>query len=346
MNRKYQEISKKIKTQLRNCRDRELRVKAELILLALKLGNVSEACSRRGFSRKFYHKWFNRLKRSKWDIQALGEYSRRPHKSPGQICKQKENAIRWYARRGYGSRMIQAMLKRDGIKVSTTTICHVLNKRRKPVKKRRKLVKAHRRRYELAYPGERLQLDVKYVPEYVEGKRIYNYVAVDECSRWRYARAYKELNAQSTGHFLDCLKAACPFKIECLQTDNGFEFTYRLNPSGQSKEHAMEAWCRENSIRHKLNPPGEKELNGKVERSHRIDEQYFYWRAPTTTLGAFNKALVKWLNEYNTKRPHGGLKYRTPEERLGDFGIKISQQKPKKLSKVEMLLMLDDDKAA
>jgi hypothetical protein len=63
-------------------------------------------------------------------------------------------------------------------------------------------------------------------------------------------------------------------------------------------------------------PPGEKELNGKVERSHRIDEQYFYWTAPTDTIENFNEANARWLAVYNTERLHGGIEYRTPQEKL------------------------------
>ena len=109
----------------------------------------------------------------------------------------------------------------------------------------------------------------------------------------------------------------------------------------------MDVWCEENGIRHQLIPPGEKELNGKVERSHRIDEQYFYWKADYRSLRQFNLSLVRWLRQYNEERPHGGLDYQTPKEKLESLGIKIGAKKPKKLTKLEQYLaVLDENDAA
>jgi len=205
--------------------------------------------------------------------------------------------------------MIEHFLKVEGLPASKSTICHVLNNRRKAIKRRSHTIKKHRRRYELDIPGQRIQLDVKYVPEFVDGRRIYNYVAVDECTRWRFTCAYEVLNELSTEDFLDRLIRKCPFPINCIQTDNGFEFTYWTK---RKKEHLMESWCKRYKIRHKRIPPGEKELNGKVERSHRTDEQYYYWRAPTDSLRNFRFACNCWIDFYNSHRPHGGLEYQTP----------------------------------
>jgi transposase InsO family protein len=309
-------LYRKLKEKARGCRDREVRQKLELILLGLKLQNVSEACARRGYSRKFYYKWLKRLKRANWDLEALRERSRRPRRSPGQIPQETERRIRYFQKRQYGARMIQAMMAREGTAVSKTTICHVFNQRRKPKKRKRKLLNPHRKRYELMIPGQRLQLDVKYVPEFVEGRRAYNYVAVDECTRWRFAYSYVNLEERSTVDFLERLLQECPFPIHTIQTDNGFEFTSKYHPTAPDREHAMDTWCNQNGIRHRLIPPGAKELNGKVERSHRIDEQYFYYRAPTDTLENLNKQLTHWVEFYNDSRLHGGLEYHTPKEKL------------------------------
>jgi transposase InsO family protein len=309
-------LYRKLKEKARGCRDREIRQKLELILLGLKLGNVSEACARRGYSRKYYYKWLKRLKRANWDLNALGEKSRRPGKSPKQIPQEKEHRIRYYQRRQDGARMVEALMAREGKKVSKTTICHVFNKRQKPKKKKKKNLNPHRKRYELVIPGQRLQMDVKYVPEFVEGRRAYSYVAVDECTRWRFAYSYLNLEERSTCDFLEKLKQECPFPIHTIQTDNGFEFTSKYHPTNPDREHPMDTWCNQNRIIHRLIPPGAKELNGKVERSHRIDEQYFYYRAPTDTLTNLNRHQKRWIDFYNENRLHGGLGYQTPNEKL------------------------------
>jgi hypothetical protein len=213
-------LYRKLKEKARGCRDREIRKKLELILLGLKLGDVSEACARRGYSRKYYYKWLGRLMKGGWDLDALKEKSRRPKNSPLQISSDKEKSIRYFQKRQYGARMIEAMMKREGAKVSKTTICHVFNKRQKATKKKRKNLNPHRKRYELAIPGQRIQLDVKYVPEFVEGRRAYAYVAIDECTRWRFAHSYLNLEERSTFDFLEKLKQECPFPIHTIQTDN------------------------------------------------------------------------------------------------------------------------------
>lgn len=312
----YQIVRDKLMPQLKRCRNRDVRIKAEVILTALKLKNVGLACRRLGFGRSFYYKWWKRLIAGKFRLSALDEKSRRPKRRPKQIEGYVETRIGVYHRKGYGADMIKEYLRREGLPaVSRSTINHVLNKRQAPVKKLRRKLKKHRRRYELAVPGQRLQIDVKYSPMPVAGKTAYVYVAVDECTRWRFAYAYEELNEQWTIDFLDRLTAACPFPISTIQTDNGWEFTYALNPQ-MTREHLMDTWCAQKGVRHRLIPPGVKELNGKVERSHRIDADYFYGRAPTGTLALFNRALTQWIGFYNAQRPHGGLGYLTPMEKL------------------------------
>ncbi|MEO5969352.1 MAG: DDE-type integrase/transposase/recombinase [Bdellovibrionia bacterium] len=211
--------------------------------------------------------------------------------------------------------MIEAYLKREGHRVSRSTICHVLRNRKKKGYKQYPRLNPHNRRYELTVPGERFQVDVKYIPQLIEGRRAYNFVAIDECTRWRYAHAYQNLDGRSTYDLLTRLKAVCPFPVHCIQTDCGFEFTYKygINPN----EHPLTSWCKENDVHHRLLYPGAKELNGKVERSHRIDEQYFFWKKGIyRSLEVFNQDLSLWLRFYNFDRLHGGIGYLTPIEKL------------------------------
>jgi len=309
----YHELRAKLKPQLRLERRQDVRIRAELILEALRLGSPNLAAKRQGLGRGLFYKWWKRLEASGYQVSSLVERSRRPKKSPRLIDGIIETRIAFYRRKGFGPDMIREYLRREGKIVAKSTITHVINKRQKPMIRRRSKLKKHRRRYELPLPGERIQLDVKYSPMKVGGKIVYIYVAVDECTRWRYARAYNELNAHWTLDFLDRLVKAMPFRIYVIQTDNGTEFTYKLL---NGSTHPMDTWCKAKGIRHRLIPPGVKELNGKVERSHRIDADYFYGRAPTGSLELFNAALVRWIARYHKERPHGGLGYLTPAEKL------------------------------
>lgn len=320
------DLYKKLKQKARNTRDRAVRQKIELFLLALKLESVSEACARRGFSRKFYYKWWNRFQRSGFALESLQEKSRRPQRISNQIPAKVEAAIKYYQKKKHGSRLTQAYLRRQKITLSRSTICHVFNGRKKGKKTKRERIKTHQKRYELPIPGQRFQMDVKYVPTLVDQKKAYTYVIIDECTRWRFARAYDSLCEGTTVKFLEEFLEHCPFPIACIQTDNGQEFTYKLNPLCQQIEHKMDQWCKKNAIHHQLIPPGVKELNGKVERSHRIDMHYFYWRAPCHTLEAFNSALSNWMYYYNYHRPHGGIQFLTPIEKLQERFTHLKSQ--------------------
>ena len=214
MNRLYRALKEKS----RGCRNRDVRIKLELFLLVIKLGNVQEACARRGFSKAFYYRWWNRFKRSQYQLKALEEKSRRPKSSPNQIPISLERRIIWLHRRDYGARMIQAMLAREGLKVSRSTICHVKRRRTHRRLKRKDRLKTHRKRYELVVPGQRIQLDVKYVPQPIEGKQVYTYVAIDECTRWRFLYAFDQISEGTTVKFLEKLKKNCPFPIHTIQT--------------------------------------------------------------------------------------------------------------------------------
>lgn len=308
----------KIQKLKRKTRDRDIRIKLELFILALKLNNVSEACRRRGFGRTFYHKWWKRFVKSKFKLSSLKEKSRKPKKSPNKTSPYWENKMFELKAKGYGSNMIKAVLKRqNNIDFAASTINHILNNRTKNrVKTKKTKLNPRTRRYELFVPGERIQLDVKYVPKLIDGKRCYAYVAIDECTRWRFGKIMPELNSKMTVDFLDELFETIPFPIQCIQTDNGQEFTKKH--FGGSGEHLMDLWCIEKNIEHKLIPPGAKELNGKVERSHRIDEQYFYWRAKYSSISVLNEQYNDWMSFYNTERPHQSLGWMTPKEKLAE----------------------------
>lgn len=316
---KLRVLKGKLSEELQGSRDRNLKLKVGAIFLATKLGNVSEAARQLGISRQVLSKWIARLTRGDFKLKSLRERSRRPKtRDRKRISRQIEKKIK-RLRKKYrlGSLQIRMSLWQEEIVVSKTTIQHVLNRRQKPVVKKRSRRATHKKRYELPIPGQRLQIDVKYGPFLINGKRPYVFVAVDECTRWRFARAYPELNHFMTEDFLNRLKLCAPFPLQNLQTDNGFEFTFRLSV-GEKAMHRMKLWCDRFRIHHRLIPPGVKELNGKVERSHRIDDEHFYWRADLSSMKHFNLSLDRWIRFYNHKRPHYGLHGLTPMQKIAE----------------------------
>jgi transposase InsO family protein len=165
------------------------------------------------------------------------------------------------------------------------------------------------KRYEKPLPGHRVQVDVKFI-EPIAGlkKRHYQYTAIDDCTRIRVLRIYPKNDQKTAIQFLDYFLERLPFKVEVIQTDNGAEFR------GAFHYHVLDK-----GIGHVYIKPATPRLNGKVERSHRIDNEEFYRQLEGVVIddtGLFNEKLREWEDFYNFNRPHGGLGGQTPYERL------------------------------
>ena len=91
------------------------------------------------------------------------------------------------------------------------------------------------------------------------------FTAIDDCTRIRVLRAYPRCDQKTAIQFLDYLLERLPFKVQVVQTDNGAEF------QGSFHWHLLDR-----GIGHVYIRPATPRLNGKVERSHRIDEEEFY----------------------------------------------------------------------
>jgi hypothetical protein len=172
------------------------------------------------------------------------------------------------------------------------------------------------------YPDQRVQIDVKHVPAAclvgdVKGKKFYQYTAIDEYSRFRYLEAFEEASAFTFTQFLDHMLNAFKFKVECVQTDNGFEFTKRFGGDKNSPT-LFEQLLNQRSIRHKLIRPFTPRHNGKAERSHRKDNEYFYATHSFYSFDDFKSQLVTYIRIYNAF-PMRPLKWQSPKKVLHDF---------------------------
>ena len=170
----------------------------------------------------------------------------------------------------------------------------------------RKPQRKHDRRYpELLAPGEKVQIDVKEVPynclrgEMREnGKHLYQWTAIDECTRFRFIYGFEEHTPENSVKFLSQLQRAFPFKIQRIQTDNGTEFTYKY--ISDDTECPFDTALNAAGIEHILIPPRTPWHNGKVERSHRNDQRYFYDWETFSSVKQLNDKLkehLKWSNQ-------------------------------------------------
>lgn len=169
--------------------------------------------------------------------------------------------------------------------------------------------------------GDLIEIDVKYVPDLISGKQYYQFTAIDCASRWRYLEIYDDYGNGSTIDFLKKLVKIAPFRIRAIKTDNGSNFTNRytgyqksvdpLNP----KLHPLDLECQKLNIIHYLIDPGKPAQNGKVERSHRTDQEMFYDRRKFKTILGLKIAIKDWNEQYNNLE-HCALNGLTPNEAL------------------------------
>lgn len=139
--------------------------------------------------------------------------------------------------------------------------------------------------------GEKWQMDVKYVPSACyagkDGEKFYKYTMIDEASRERFIFPYKEQSGFSTVDFVKRAITCFGYAPKVLQTDNGAEFK---NFSRTNRVHILDKFCLEHGIEHILIRPHTPWHNGKVERSHRSDQERFY---DHLSLYSYNNLLVQ-----------------------------------------------------
>ncbi len=302
----------------------EARIRQGVVKYGIKHGK-SAAAHRYGVSLSSVKRWSKRYDGT-W--QSVQERSHRPHSHPKQHTAAEEAAIRQafgkaYARYGWDGVYAQ-LLQSHVYTRSFSGMYHAAtrmglgrgNKRKHPPR-------AARRYPELSTPGEKVQIDVKQVPYHClkgaarrDGKRLYQWTAIDECTRLRYVFGYEEHTPENSADFLGRLQKAFPFNIQTVQTDNGTEFTYRF--ISDTEKCPFEKALAAGGIAHKRIPPRTPWHNGKVERSHRSDQRYFYDWEKFAGVHELNQKLNAHLLWTNSKAMRT-LGWKSPLQRLADF---------------------------
>ena len=152
--------------------------------------------------------------------------------------------------------------------------------------------------------------------QYIDGEKFYQYTAIDEYSRLRYTWFTNAHDTYASSEFARRLVKYFPFKIKTIQTDNGFEFTNRLsyNTSIRDRKTLFESKLEDLGIRHKLIKPYTPRHNGKVERSHRKDQERFYYKKVFCSFEDLVNRAKYWIKEYNNF-PMRPLKWLSPREK-------------------------------
>lgn len=278
---------------------------------------VTEAAKYYHISRNAIYEWRKKYDGKSW--KSLVDKSHRPHHHPKEHTEaEKEMILNRYPYYKEDMIMLWDSIRKDGYTRSYNSLIRVVNKWVKPemAKKQKQKAKPYKR---ADYPGQKLQLDVKFVPNYcvTNGKKYYQYTAIDECSRWVYRELYDEHSTYSSVDFLKKLILRCPFPIREIQTDNGTEWTRALL-SNDGKPSAFEKNLYACGIKYNRIRVATPRHNGKVERQHRIDEKRFYRKMRMFNLEDGRKQLA-YYNKKSNNIPKICLNYQTPNEVLQKY---------------------------
>lgn len=292
------------------------RFRQRVIKKSYKIG-VTRAANYYRISRQAIYEWRRKYDGKSW--KSLVDRSHRPHHHPNEhTVEEKQMILKLYPYYKDDKIMLWDALRKRGYKRQYPSLVRIVNKWLKPEikKKQTKKPKPYQR---AEYPGQKVQIDVKFVPSYcvTNGQKYYQYTAVDECTRLCFREMYDEHSTYSSVDFLKKLIKEFPFPIREIQTDNGTEFTRALlNDDGKPSlfEKELEL-CEIKYHRIRVATPRH---NGKVERQHRTDEKRFYKKMKMYNLEDGRKQLAKY-NKKSNNIPKICLGFFTPNEILAKY---------------------------
>lgn len=264
-------------------------------------------------------RWIQSYKKS--GEEGLIPRSTQPRSQPNETpIRIKERIIELRKDTKLCAKKLNYKLKKEKIKVSDRLIGKILKTEGLIKKYRIRKLKYKYIKVPLAR-GDLVEIDIKYVPDLISGKQYYQFTAIDCASRWRYLKIYDDFGNGSTINFLNTLIKVARFKIRAIKTDNGSNFTNRYTGYSKSIDpinprlHPLDLECQRLNIIHYLIDPGKPAQNGKVERSHRTDQEMFYDRRNFRTIVGLKRAIKQWNNQYNNLE-HCALDGLTPNEAL------------------------------
>lgn len=280
---------------------------------------VTEIASSAHVSRNTIYKWLERFEKGGVNNLVPQTPGAKTGTHPAAISRAIVGRILDLHEDDFGIRSIVHLLSKEGINLSHMTVYRYLISRGKIVprhlRRRAKVPKLH----VCDLPGEEVQLDVMHVDplagaEDPRGKSRqgfhYQYTLVDDCTRVQYAKLFSNLSQDNTCLFLEEIMAKSPFPLNKVRMDNGNEF--------QSK---VRAFLQARAISYIYNRPSRPDMNGKVERTHRIDTEEFYLKDLSRTFEERKLGLARYVSFFDNERPHWGfgMDGKTPLEKLQSF---------------------------
>jgi transposase InsO family protein len=172
-------------------------------------------------------------------------------------------------------------------------------------------LKKEAKRYTKDYPGEMMHFDTKRLPllagESPTEQREYLFVAIDDFSRELYAAILPDKTQYSAELFLKQVLDECPYTIETAYSDNGLEYR-------GGTDHAFGLLCKLHKIEQRFTKVRTPKTNGKAERVIRTLLQLWHEKTVFKSRAHRKIELIRFVNWYNTVKPHASLNNLTPME--------------------------------
>jgi transposase InsO family protein len=282
----------------------------------ISLVDVSKVCP---YSKRSLERWLSLYR--EYGEDGLIPKSTRPRTSPNETSiRIKERVIELRKETKLCALKLKWKLEKENLNLHKNTIHRIVKKEGLTRKYRIRKIKYKYVKIPLTI-GELVEIDVKWVPGRIVGMRYYQFTAIDCATRWRYLKIYEGQYNSSAVSFLKELIRITPFRIRAIKTDNGSCFTNRYLGYLRSSDpinprlHSFDLLCQKLNIIHYLIDPGKPAQNGKVERSHRTDQEMFYDRNIFKNIKELKDKIRIWNEQYNNLE-HCGLNGKTPNEML------------------------------
>lgn len=308
-----------MKTMPTSTKEEKFRWIRPILNKEISIKNMAKVCP---FSERSLKYWLASF--GKYGMDGLENKSRRPKTNPRETSiRIKERVIELRKDNKQCALKIMWDLEEEGINIHYQTIQKIIKKEGLTRKYRTRKIHYNYIRIPLKR-GELVEIDVKYVPDRIDGRRYYQFTAIDCSSRWRYLQAYDDASSYSAICFLKEVIRIANFKIQAVKTDNASCFTNRYTGYNKSSDplnprlHPFDILCDELGIPHYLIDPGKPQQNSFVEISHKTDQEKFYDEVSFSSFEDLKLRLRLWNMKYNDTK-HCGLKGLTPNQALRLF---------------------------
>lgn len=305
-----------MKTMPNSNQEERLRWVMPIVEKKISIKTMAELCP---FSERTLKYWIARYRKS--GIAGLASHSTRPKSQPNETpIWLKEKIISMRSEHDLAAIKLHWKLEKEGVEIHERTIGKILKangitrkyrqRKQHPPKPKTRLQK-----------GELVEIDIKFVPNRICGKRYFQFTAIDVASKWRHIEIFDDYGNFASIKFLNRLTEVAPFQIKAIKTDNAANFTNRYTGYRKSADpmnpriHPFDLQCDKLDIEHYLIDPGKPQQNGTVERSHGSDQHSVYDRINYNTPDELKYQTRLWNMFYNDLE-HCGLNGLTPNEYL------------------------------